>query len=307
MSQKNTTIPQGRFFTNVWFIAGSVFCMLFLVYSGIYASGVLNIQTLEIERALLLRPVTRVDCMFYEWRHLGEVPVSLVITLILGSICILSGFRRRVVLFLLLLLLVGGGVELVGKKALALPLPPTLRSGMTVLECPQLSHTTFAEHLIAGTAQWSKIPEPPQVQVSWAREVATMPFVFEAGASENSFPGGHAMRWMFLGLVEGWLCWRLIRNRLLRTFLLLLCCLFSFAGGLMQFYIGVHFITDTISGWLFGAALACYAITLLTRNDTRRVQALQRGPMPDTSAIIGTDTDTLQGEHSFSAYQGRVR
>jgi membrane-associated phospholipid phosphatase len=263
---------------NGWFIAGTVFCLLFLVYSALYATKIWDIQTLEIERSLLLRPITRVDCMFYEWRNLGEVPASLVMTCILGGICLLSGFRRRVVLFLLLLLLLGVGAELLGKKLIHVPLPSTLRSGMTVLECPQLDGKPFADRFAAATGQWSKIPDPPRVQVSWAHDVSQMPFVFKAGETENSFPGGHAMRWCFLGLVESWLCWRLIRNRLLRIIFASLCFLGAFLGGFMQFWIGVHFITDTISGYLLGAALACYAISLLTRNDTKRMQGQQTYP-----------------------------
>ena len=284
-------IPQQRSF-NVWFIAGTVFGLLFLAYTAIYATKVLNIQTLEIARSLLLRPITRVDCIFFEWRHLGEVPVSAAITCILGGLCVLAGFRRRVVLFLILLLLVGVGVEAAGKKVLSLPLPATLRSGMTVLECPQLTDKPLSYHLTAATAQWSKIPDPPRVQVSWARDVSQMPFIFKPGETENSFPGGHAARWAFLGIIECWLCWRLIRSRVLRALLIPVFFLGSFLGGFMQFWIGVHFITDTISGYLLGIALACYAIGLLIRNDTRRIQQ-QQVLAPPPTAIGSTQVATL--------------
>lgn len=273
-------IPQQRSF-NAWFIAGTVFSLLLLGYTGIYATKVLDIQTLEIARSLLLRPITRVDCMFYEWRHLGEVPVSLIITGILGGICILAGFRRRVVLFLILLLLIGVGVEVAGKKVLSLPLSSTLRSGMTVLECPQLTDKPFSYHLTAATAQWSKIPDPPRVQVNWAHDVSQMPIVLKDGEAERSFPGGHATRWAFLGIIECWLCWRFIRSRVLRALLIPVFFLGSFLGGFMQYWIGVHFITDTISGYLLGIALACFAISLLIGNDMRRIQQRQvNSPYP---------------------------
>nr|MBA2681446.1 hypothetical protein [Ktedonobacteraceae bacterium] len=232
-------IPQQRSF-NAWFIAGTVFSLLFLAYTALDATKVLDRQTLEIARALLLRPITRVDCMFYEWRHLGEVPVSLIITGILGGLCILAGFRRRVVLFLILLLLIGVGVEAAGKRVLSLPFPRTLRSGMTVLECPQLTDAPFSAHLTAATAQWSKIPDPPRVQVSWAHDVSQMPIVLDDSETERSFPGGHATRWAFLGIVECWLCWRLIRSRVLRAILIPVFFLGSFLGGFMQYWIGVH-------------------------------------------------------------------
>ncbi len=283
-------IPQQRSF-NAWFIAGTIFSLLFLAYTAIYATKVLDMQTLEIARSLLLRPITRVDCMFYEWRHLGEVPVSLVITGILGGICILAGFRRRVVLFLILLLLIGVGVEAVGKKTLGLPLPSTLRSGMTVLECPQLTDKPFSYHFTTATAQWSKIPDPPRVQVSWAHDVSQMPIVLD-GEIERSFPGGHATRWAFLGIIECWLCWRLLRSRVLRAFLIPVFFLGSFLGGFMQYWIGVHFITDTISGYLLGIALACFAISLLIGNDMRRIRQ-QQATSSHPAAIEGTRVATL--------------
>ncbi len=283
-------IPQQRSF-NAWFIAGTIFSLLFLAYTAIYATKVLDMQTLEIARSLLLRPITRVDCMFYEWRHLGEVPVSVVITGILGGICILSGFRRRVVLFLILLLLISVGVEAVGKKTLGLPLPSTLRSGMTVLECPQLTDKPFSYHFTAATAQWSKIPDPPRVQVSWAHDVSQMPIVLD-GEIERSFPGGHATRWAFLGIIECWLCWRLLRSRVLRAFLIPMFFLGSFLGGFMQYWIGVHFITDTISGYLLGVALACFAISLLISNDMRRIRQ-QQATSSHPAAIESTHVATL--------------
>src|SRR5690348_1430583 len=83
-----------------WFLLASVLCVMFLIYVAVYATGVLNVSTLQVEQWLLSRPITRVDCLFYEWRYLGEIP-SGVLVLVLGGLCMLGGYRRRVLLYLI--------------------------------------------------------------------------------------------------------------------------------------------------------------------------------------------------------------
>jgi len=38
-----------------------------------------------------------------------------------------------------------------------------------------------------------------------------------------------------------------------------------FLGAAIQFYVGTHFISDTLAGYFLGTALACFAIGLLIR------------------------------------------
>ncbi|HEX4208460.1 MAG TPA: hypothetical protein VHZ51_30485, partial [Ktedonobacteraceae bacterium] len=121
-----------------WFALALVLGGCFLVGTIVYAIGVWNLATLRVEQWLLWRPETRVDCVLDEWRNLGAVPSSIILTCLLGIACVLCGYRRRVLPLLLLLLLLESGVEVVGKQLIALPLPATLRSGMTDLECPQM-------------------------------------------------------------------------------------------------------------------------------------------------------------------------
>ncbi|HZR38775.1 MAG TPA: phosphatase PAP2 family protein [Ktedonobacteraceae bacterium] len=256
-----------------WFLLASVLCVIFLVYVGIYATGVLNVSTLQIEQWLLWRPITRVDCLFYEWRYLGEIPSSGVLVLVLGGLCMLTGYRRRVLPYLILLFLLCVSVEAVGKMLINPPLPNTLRSGMTVLTCPQMYGQPASVRIEAAAGLWWQLPMPPRNQVSWARSVAAMSMDFahmRVDGHENSFPGGHAMRWSFVGMLISWLLWSHIRPRLLRIPLTVVAFILAFAGGFMQFYIGVHTIADTISGYLFGFSAACCAIGLLTLNSPRR-------------------------------------
>jgi membrane-associated phospholipid phosphatase len=276
-----------------WFVAALAAGLLFLIYTAIDATGALNQSTLEIERWLIGRPITRLDCSFYEWRQLGEVPVTTVVLTLLGVICIRMGQRKRVLAYLLLLLCVSVGCEVIGKKLFELPLPPTLHSGMTVLDCPQMYGQPLSVRVAAGLGVLGQVPDPPSNQVSWAHTVSQQPLLPSTGDSENSYPGGHAMRWCFAGILLAWVCKRYINRWLGRT-LAIICCIGAFLGGFMQFYIGAHFITDTIAGYLVGMALGFCAIGILIINDTKRLPIRLADPpgkgLPDSNALGNIST-----------------
>jgi membrane-associated phospholipid phosphatase len=272
-----STILQKRNLALPWFVAAGMAGLLFLIYTAIYATGILNQSTLEVERWLIGRPITRLDCSFYEWRQLGEVPVTAVVLTVLGIICIRIGYRKRVLAYLLLLLCMSVGCEVVGKSIFSLPLPPTLRSGMTVLSCPQMAGQPLSVRLAAGLGLWGYVPDAPSNQVSWASTVSQQPLLPSTGDSENSYPGGHAMRWCFAGILLAWIVKRSQRRRL-STVLAVICCLGAFLGGFMQFYIGAHFITDTVAGYLVGIAFGCCGIGILIMNDTKHMPSQVTDP-----------------------------
>lgn len=280
------TTPQKKISARPWFIVAVVAGLLFLIYTALYATGMLNQSTLEIERWLLGRPITRLDCSFYEWRQLGEVPVTVIALIILGIVCIQTGHRKRVLVYLLLLLCVAVGCEVIGKSVFNLPLPPTLRSGMTVLNCPQMHGQPFSVRIAAGLGLLGQVPDPPGNQVSWAHTVAQMPLLPSIGDSESSYPGGHAIRWCLTGILLAWICKRSIR-RWPGTVLAYICSIGALLGGFMQFYIGAHFITDTIAGYLIGIALGCCGIGILIINDTKYKRS-QLGD-PPRSGYPGAD------------------
>src|SRR5215475_1727296 len=87
-----------------WFVLALGLSGLFVVYTAIYATGVLDISTLSVERWLLNRPIGRLDCMYFEWRHVGEVPVSLLLILALGIICWRAGSCWKIIPVLIILL-----------------------------------------------------------------------------------------------------------------------------------------------------------------------------------------------------------
>ncbi|GER86412.1 hypothetical protein KDW_05740 [Dictyobacter vulcani] len=282
-----------------WFVAALVLGILLLSYTAVYATGILSHSTLEIERGLLWRPITRFDCSVYEWRRLGEAPVTLFMLVLLGGICIRAGHRKRVLLFFLLLLGVSLGLEVGGKALFNQYMPYSLRSGMTVLTCPQMAGQPLSVQVAAGVGLLGQVPDPPHKQVSWARDVAQMPIGYtKLEDSENSFPGGHATRWCLSGLLLAWITRRYLRPRWLALPLALLFALGSLLGGFMQFYIGVHFITDTISGYLLGSALACCGIGILILYDTKRVS--RKAPVfPGMDATIGLPPTPTNFSNSF--------
>jgi membrane-associated phospholipid phosphatase len=197
----------------------------------------------------------------------GEVPVSLLLVLVLGIVCWRAGYSWKVIPILFVLLMFCTSIELIGKKVFALHLPPNLLSVMTDLSCPQIHENPTSVRLETMVGLWWKIPAPVAGQVSWVRTIAQVPVASMPASSFTerlrSYPGGHAARWCFLGLITCWLCWKHIRHRVGRILLTVFLFFASFLGGFMQFYIGVHTLADTIAGYLLGAAAACCAIGFL--------------------------------------------
>lgn len=258
-----------------WFLLALIFTVLFLLLTMFYATGVLTMPTLLVERWLIGRPQQQFDCVLVEWRNIGAAPVTLVIVTLLGMICGLTRYRWRVLPLLVALTLVGIVVEIIGKHFIGLLLPPVMRSGMVALTCPQAGSSMF-QHLQLGLGMWWKAPLPARGEQDWAHTVSQMPILLNTGAGhleiDYSYPSGHALRCWFVGLVGAWLLWRHWPAGIVRKLSVILLLIISLLAAAIQFYIGVHFISDTIAGYLLGTALACCAIGLLIINEkpTRR-------------------------------------
>lgn len=255
---------------SLWFLTGLLMMVLFLLVSGLLASGVLLLPTLQQEQWLFTRPLTRMDCTLLQWKIVGEIPISLLITLALGVLCVRLGYRKRVPGYLLLLLGLCLCFELGGKALFSMKLPDPVRRGMTGLTCPQLHGTSRTTQFAAAFAIWPLIPAPPPQEVEQMHRDAQAPLSFDSYTRERGYPGGHAMRFCFLGLLMCWLAGRHMRRPYLRLPVMLLMLIITLGGALLPFYIGVHTLTDTIGGSLCGTAAACCAIGLLKLHDGRR-------------------------------------
>jgi len=274
--------------TRLWFLAVLVLLVLFIIYTAIFSTGVLLYPNLQLEQLLLHRPLTGIDCVFFEWKLFGEVWFSLLLTLALGIVCLFLGYRRRVLPYLLLLLLLGVGAEYVGKQYFPQVVPVNMQVGINSLACPQMWREPRSVKIMVTLGMWWEAPAVHPRRVAYERYSASAPLIFDENANvEYGYPSGHAIRWCFIGLVVCWLAWRHIKSRLLRAFLMALALVVVPGGGFAQFYIGMHLATDVVAGYLLGASSACCAIGLLllnkTSNKKRSAPALEAR---DTSDIV---------------------
>jgi membrane-associated phospholipid phosphatase len=250
-----------------WFLLALVFGALYLAFTVIYATGVLDMPTLLVERWLIGRPLTQFDCVLVEWRNFGEAPFNLIFVALIGAICGLTRYRWLILPYLVALVLISIAVEEIGKILFPLTLPSVMRSGMVILTCPQRRDSHLLQ-LQLGLGLWWKAPVLAMNVQDWAHTVSQMPINLSTGHIEQNFgyPSGHAIRWWFTGLLLAWLFWKHIKPGVMRWLFVPLIPILSFAGAAIQFYVGVHFISETIGGYLLGTALACFAIGLLILN-----------------------------------------
>lgn len=74
--------------------------------------------------------------------------------------------------------------------------------------------------------------------------------------SSKSFPSGHAGNSAIVYLTLASLVWPVIRETRLRVFVLASAMLLVGAIGVSRVYLGVHWPSDVLAGWLFGALWA---------------------------------------------------
>ena len=98
------------------------------------------------------------------------------------------------------------------------------------------------------------------------------PDLFEHGSwvYNASFPSGHSMMSAVVYLTLGILVARIQQRRSVRWFIISIAILITLLVGLSRIYLGVHWPTDVVGGWMLGGAWAAFIWLIAIKVDPTR-------------------------------------
>lgn len=77
-----------------------------------------------------------------------------------------------------------------------------------------------------------------------------------------SFPSGHSMTgFVFYGMII-WLCTKNLKNKTMVTIITVILSMLILLIGFSRIYLGVHFPTDVLAGWVLGVAILTFLTSI---------------------------------------------
>lgn len=103
----------------------------------------------------------------------------------------------------------------------------------------------------------------------------------EAVIYTASFPSGHSLMAAVVYLTLGVFLARTLENRAAKGYVISLAIFVVLAVGLSRIYLGVHWPTDVVAGWIVGSGWALMCGVLANRLDKRGRIEHEKSPDPD--------------------------
>ena len=95
-----------------------------------------------------------------------------------------------------------------------------------------------------------------------------------------SFPSGHAMVSAALYVTLALIIWRQLKGYRVRAVVPVACSVLVLAIGLSRVYLGAHYVSDVIVGWILGSLIAYGSYWILVRRDTPNSCSLEAEVQP---------------------------